>query len=601
MRLEGNSMFCTKCGTENSNDAKFCKKCGNPMSVAPAEPKKEVKEAASEPVATTAPEAAPAPAPTPAPTPAPAPAPTPTPAPTPAATLKKPIEKKSVSINTGLLVKLGIAIGAALIAIIAIVLVVMNMGKTINLNKYVIHEVSGYDGYGKAVVSIDWDSMKEDYDKKLKFTRKAKKDMGVDYLKYVSPVDVIRGYINVDIDKDKLIANGDELLTTFEVNESVSEYVNCKIKYKDDTYKVEELTKLATFDPFVDLEVTFSGIAPYGSINMVYTGSELNSYDFQASQYDNLSNGDIITIKIEDYKVEDCANSYGKIPATTSKEYTVSGLSQYVTKLEDIDDDSFAMMKAQATDVYNAYVARDWAEDTSHLESFTYLGEYLMTVKNPDSYYGANNELYLVYKIQARNNFTNDKNETFNKITDVYWYIKYENLMVNEGKLVDFDVTRYQIPYTNFQIDSNVRSGWSTMRWRYVGYETLDSLYKEVVTSKIDTYNHQDRIDESVAPATVVEEPATESAYILEKSSTELITKADLEGFTADECKKARNEIYARHGRKFADAALQEYFNSCAWYEGTVEPDDFSEDVLSDIEKANRDLIVEFEKEQGYN
>ena len=187
-------MFCTKCGTENSNDAKFCKKCGNPMSVTPAEPKEDEKKVVSEPVATPAPETASVP----------------TPAPTPAPTPKKPIEKKSVSINTGLLVKLGIALGVALIAIIGIVVLVTNMGKTINVNKYVVHEVTGYDGYGKANVYIDWDAMKEDYDEKLKFTRKAKKDMGVDYLKYVSPVDVIRGYINVDVDKDRLIANGDE-------------------------------------------------------------------------------------------------------------------------------------------------------------------------------------------------------------------------------------------------------------------------------------------------------------------------------------------------------------------------------------------------------
>ena len=62
----------------------------------------------------------------------------------------------------------------------------------------------------------------------------------------------------------------------------------------------------------------------------------------------------------------------------------------------------------------------------------------------------------------------------------------------------------------------------------------------------------------------------------------------------------ARNEIYARHGRRFKDDELQEYFNSKSWYEGTIDPDDFAENILSDIEIQNKDVIVEFEKENGY-
>ena len=42
----------------------------------------------------------------------------------------------------------------------------------------------------------------------------------------------------------------------------------------------------------------------------------------------------------------------------------------------------------------------------------------------------------------------------------------------------------------------------------------------------------------------------------------------------------ARNEIYARHGRKFNDSELQAYFNSKSWYKGTVNPEDFSTSVF---------------------
>lgn len=45
---------------------------------------------------------------------------------------------------------------------------------------------------------------------------------------------------------------------------------------------------------------------------------------------------------------------------------------------------------------------------------------------------------------------------------------------------------------------------------------------------------------------------------------------------------------------------LQEYFDSYDWYYPTIQPDDFEESMLNDYEIANRDLIVEYETEQGY-
>ncbi len=57
----------------------------------------------------------------------------------------------------------------------------------------------------------------------------------------------------------------------------------------------------------------------------------------------------------------------------------------------------------------------------------------------------------------------------------------------------------------------------------------------------------------------------------------------------------ARNEIYARHGRKFKDSEMQEHFAACSWYTPSVEADDFDESVLSEIEKTNIAKIKEQE------
>ena len=84
-----------------------------------------------------------------------------------------------------------------------------------------------------------------------------------------------------------------------------------------------------------------------------------------------------------------------------------------------------------------------------------------------------------------------------------------------------------------------------------------------------------------------------ENAYILSGSESRFISKEELQNFTEWELKMARNEIYARHGRKFKSQELQDYFDNQSWYEGTIEPEDFDDSrILNEIEKANLDVIM---------
>lgn len=94
-------------------------------------------------------------------------------------------------------------------------------------------------------------------------------------------------------------------------------------------------------------------------------------------------------------------------------------------------------------------------------------------------------------------------------------------------------------------------------------------------------------------------DPPEEQSF-LPTSSSEYLTMSDLEGFSQDDCRMARNELYARHGRRFDDPNLQAYFDALDWYEGTIAPSDFDESVMNEYEIANRDLIVQYEKDMGY-
>ena len=83
--------------------------------------------------------------------------------------------------------------------------------------------------------------------------------------------------------------------------------------------------------------------------------------------------------------------------------------------------------------------------------------------------------------------------------------------------------------------------------------------------------------------------------YILPQSSTEVLTEEDIEGLSAEELLLARNEIYARHGRKFSTPEIQAYFDSKSWYNGTISPEDFDASVLNSTERANVSFIKSHE------
>ena len=95
---------------------------------------------------------------------------------------------------------------------------------------------------------------------------------------------------------------------------------------------------------------------------------------------------------------------------------------------------------------------------------------------------------------------------------------------------------------------------------------------------------------------TVVEKQVVSNAdYVLPDSSTRLYSNSELKSLTDAQLRIARNEIYARHGRKFNDSALQQYFDGKSWYKGTIAPDAFDISVLNSVERDNLYAIMAVE------
>ena len=81
------------------------------------------------------------------------------------------------------------------------------------------------------------------------------------------------------------------------------------------------------------------------------------------------------------------------------------------------------------------------------------------------------------------------------------------------------------------------------------------------------------------------------SEYLFEDANQRYLTQADVSGLTAQAACYAKNEIYARRGRKFNSVELQEYFGSKSWYNGTIDPASFTGSQFNDYELKNIEIL----------
>lgn len=100
-------------------------------------------------------------------------------------------------------------------------------------------------------------------------------------------------------------------------------------------------------------------------------------------------------------------------------------------------------------------------------------------------------------------------------------------------------------------------------------------------------------------PQTEAPPAAWDDTYFFPDTATRYITENELYNMTYREIAIARNEIFARHGRKFTKQEWTDYFNTKTWYVPTYDPETFdSMDLLNDFEKKNLKVILAYEEKR---
>jgi hypothetical protein len=131
---------------------------------------------------------------------------------------------------------------------------------------------------------------------------------------------------------------------------------------------------------------------------------------------------------------------------------------------------------------------------------------------------------------------------------------------------------------------------------KYEGYDTNEIVIKisgdSLTSDGITLSPTTSATTKTATTASTSNASATSSDYVISDSSTRVIAEAELINLTPWQLKVARNEIYARHGRSFADKDLQCYFAKKSWYKVDT---NFNSSILSSTENKNIATIQAYE------
>lgn len=381
-------------------------------------------------------------------------------------------------------------------AVLTLCAVMAGCGKVeIELNDYVQVDFNGYDTIGAVRYSIDFDSMIAENPNAFGLSENYSQQEGLSVRAALSNA------IGGSFDENNLLTNGDNIEFAWSVNEEkLIEKYPVTLIYSDMEYTVSGLEELKDFDPFEYIEVSFSGVAPDGQL-LINTDNDIPIKDiyFNAESFYGLSNGDTVTITADAGNLEQYALTKGYRLVKYSQEYTVEGLNYYAEELGQIPEELMEAMNRQAEDMLTAYYSE--RPVVKSIKSTELLGHWLLTEKEgfePDIH----NSLYCVYKVALNISGYQVKNKDkgiINTTQTYYIFVQFNDIKIMADGSGEVDLNGCEIKKAaNNLVNTGYYHPDSWTDWltgaEVRGYEDLDSMFSECVSSYIDEYNYESTV-----------------------------------------------------------------------------------------------------------
>ena len=384
----------------------------------------------------------------------------------------------------------------------------------VNLNDYVNVEYEGYDSMGTAVVTFDYKALKKDFKEVLELTKDGEKeredleDEAKDHDYGKSVPELLAACLDGKLDNADDLSNGDTITFVWDIDEEqIERLFKCDIVYSDIEFEVESLEEVPTVDLFEGVTVNFTGTSPFVDVRVDGFSSDLWKYDglsFRLSpdSYYGLKNGDTIKIVAEVDGESDInryfIENYEVVPEALEMEYTVEGLSSYVTSASDLSDEVLEKMKKEAEDDISSYVAPWESGDNRRLLGYEYIGMYVRTLK--EGKYGDECLITLVYRCDSALYYENCHSDGYTEdIVSFYIPVTFKNATVLPDGTVSVSISDHKFCQECFYVlEANSWAGLN--KFEYKGFEDLDSLFNKYITENLDKYTYEDTVKDTPVP-----------------------------------------------------------------------------------------------------
>ena len=392
---------------------------------------------------------------------------------------KKPMNKKVV---------IGILCGILAVAATVVAILILTGGaKKINLNDYLRVEIAGeYNGCATATYTFDTDKFARD-NENIKYTGD-RSSYGVegqatyDLLAELGTYDYEIGYF----EKAEGLSNGEKAHFYWKIDKAyIEKNFKVELEFEDIEKDVSGLKDAEEFDPFDEnlISVYFTGIEPNGEVHVdVKNGNPYKSVlQYSCDKKSGLSDGEKVVLTINGNESDirrKCAEIFGKIPATTSKEYTAE-IGHYATTASEIPKETYEAIDKQTQDELKA-ASVNWEKGKSYIGSRP-IGSYFMKSKSEKN--ATRNILYRLYLVESSNY------SVFNDSFEYYYCVKYENVVIKKDGKCDLNVMEGEY---NPSLGHSFKVG----KYEYGGDPTEDAFEAEFITPLLDEYESAKELDE---------------------------------------------------------------------------------------------------------
>lgn len=275
-----------------------------------------------------------------------------------------------------------------------------------------------------------------------------------------------------------------------------------------------DLPEANPYDPFEDLSVSFTGMNGVGEAVLSYNG--IYPLVFTASPSDGLRNGETVDIQVQlsdGYDLDSIVRDYQIMPISLAQQYTVSGLYVNPTGIESFTAENREKLMMEGREAARALLNDEYEEneqfvlddDQMYFAVSTAVDESGALDENSGiqedesaetsteetaaaSSSAAQNYLFCLFKV----NYVNNSGEEL----AYYYYIRFENLMLDDSGEVIADYRQVQYPHKpSIPVIGEALGdgaevsvpGFLSFR-TLAGYDTRDELVSRVITPLETTF-----------------------------------------------------------------------------------------------------------------